>query len=191
MLSSLNLLDALILITLGWNLIRGFNKGFVEEVISILGIVFSIYVAYFYAPKLSYLLLKSSSPAVIVLTGFFTFLLLFSVSKLISSFIDSKVSKTSLGFLNNLLGTLFGILRGVLISSLLVFSISVLFPKSYLVKKSSLGALFVPVINYSFSLLDGDVEKSWKEKWKLAEPVLVKNWEKFKGELLRRGGARG
>ncbi len=191
MLNSLNLLDALILITLGWNLIRGFNKGFVEELLSILGIVLSVYAAYLYAPKLSYLLLKTKASTVIVLTGFTVFLFLFSIFKLISSFIDSKVSKSSLGFLNNLLGTLFGVLRGVLFSSLFVFAISALFPESYLVKKSSLGGLFVPVINYSFKLLDGEVEKKWKENWKSAAPVLTKNWDRFKEELLHRGGARG
>ena len=38
-----NVLDGLIVITLGWNFIRGFNKGFIEEILSLTGIVISLF----------------------------------------------------------------------------------------------------------------------------------------------------
>jgi len=43
---TLNSLDGLIIVTLGWNFIRGFTKGIVEEVISIAGIGLNVYLAY-------------------------------------------------------------------------------------------------------------------------------------------------
>ncbi|WP_457677670.1 CvpA family protein [Thermovibrio sp.] len=182
--STLNVLDALIIVILGWNIIRGFNKGFVEEVISLIGIGASIYAAYRLAPTVTKYLVKNPDSTTLALTGFFIYLICFFISKYLAYLIEGKVAETSLGALNRLLGFLFGVVRGLVISAIVVFLVALVSPKSYLIKKSSLGGITVPVVDEAFKVFDGKVEKSWKKSWKAARERLIKNFYEFKKGLL-------
>ncbi len=172
-LTTLNVLDGLIIIIIGWNLIRGFNKGFVEEILSIIGIVISIYIAYIFAPQIAKLLVNRPDQTTVILSGIFLFVLSFAVSKYVAFHLNRKINETAMGILNNILGFFFGILRGWLLASIAVFLVAVLTPDGYLIKKSSLGGLAVPVIDRSLQFLP------IKDKKK--DPIL-KNW--FKAEKL-------
>ncbi len=172
-LTTLNVLDGLIIIIIGWNLIRGFNKGFVEEILSIIGIVISIYIAYIFAPQIAKLLVNRPDQTTVILSGIFLFVLSFAVSKYVAFHLNRKINETAMGILNNILGFFFGILRGWLLASIAVFLIAVLTPDGYLIKRSSLGGLAVPVIDRSLQLLP--------LKDKKEDPIL-KNW--FKAEKL-------
>lgn len=172
-LTTLNVLDGLIIIVIGWNLIRGFNKGFVEEIISIIGIIVSIYAAYIFAPQVAKLLIPRPDQTTVILSGIFIFAVFFTVSKYVAFHINRKINETALGIINNVLGFFFGIIRGWLLASIVVFLVAVLTPDGYLIKRSSLGGIAVPVIDKSLEFLPLKDKKS--------DPIL-KNW--FKAEKL-------
>lgn len=170
-LTTLNVLDGLIIIILGWNLIRGFNKGFIEEIISITGIIISLYAAYLFAPQVARLLVSRPDQTTVIVSGIFIFLISFVISKYIAFHINRKVNETAIGIVNNVLGFFFGIIRGWILASIAVFLIAVLTPDGYLIKKSSLGGLAVPVIDKSLQFLPLKNKKN---------DLILKNW--FKAE---------
>jgi len=177
-LTTLNVLDGLIIVTLAWNFIRGFNKGFVEEVISIIGIVISIYASYKLAAPFAGLITRKAELGEVVLSGVFLFLIFFLITKYVAFYINKRVHRSSLGFLNNILGFLFGIIRGVIISSIFVFGVAVASPQSYLIKKSSLGGLAVPVVDRALKILPLKQKKEdpLLKRWRKAEGILWKNF---------------
>jgi len=172
-LSTLNVLDGLIILIIGWNLIRGFNKGFIEEIISIIGIVASLYLAYIFAPTAAKLMVNRPDQMITIISGVFIFAISFIVSKYVAFHFNRRINETVLGIFNNILGFLFGIVRGWLLASIAVFLIAILTPDGYLIKRSSLGGLAVPVIDKTLKLLPLKNERN---------DIILKNW--FKAEKL-------
>lgn len=185
--STLNVLDALILLILGWNIIRGFNKGFVEEVFSLIGILVSIVIAYKLAPVVAVKLAGTTDTTTLALSGFFIYLIFFTVFKFLAYHFEKKTAESSLGLINSLLGFLFGVFRGIVIAAIVVFFVAIVSPDGYLIKRSSLGGLTVPVVDKAMEILDGKVEKSWRKNWEVAKTYLTKNFEEFKERLLPGG----
>ncbi len=184
----MNVLDALIIVILGWNLIRGFNKGFVEEVVSLIGIAASLVLSYKLAPIVANFLVNKPDPQTMVLTGFFIYLIFFAVAKYVAFLIERRTKNSPFGRLNSLLGFFFGIFRGILLASIVVFVVAIVSPDSYLIKKSSLGGLSVPIIDKTLKVLDGKVEKHWRKNWQIARTYLIKNFQEFKEGILPAAG---
>ena len=177
-LSTLNVLDGLIIIILGWNLIRGFNKGFIEEILSITGIILSIYLSYQLATPVASLVVKKADQTTTLISGIFLFSILFFLTKYIAFHLNKKLNETALGILNNILGFLFGIVRGWLLASVAVFLVAALSPDGYLIKRSSLGGLAVPLIDQIVNILPMKNKKNdpLLKNWKRAEKTLWKNF---------------
>ena len=116
----LNVLDGLVIITIGWNFVRGFNKGFVEEILSLVGIVASIVIAFYASSPIAGQLLPSGDSTSVVVIGIALFLSSFLIFKYIASSLNRKLAKTSLGIVNYLLGVLFGLFRGYAIAAIIV-----------------------------------------------------------------------
>ncbi|RKQ61616.1 membrane protein required for colicin V production [Thermovibrio guaymasensis] len=186
--TTMNVLDALIIVILGWNLIRGFNKGFVEEVVSLIGIAASLVLSYKLAPIVANFLVNKPDSKTMVLTGFFIYLIFFAVAKYVAFLIERRTKDSPFGRLNSLLGFFFGIFRGILLASIVVFAVAIVSPDSYLIKKSSLGGLSVPIIDKTLKVLDGKVEKHWRKNWQIAKAYLIKNFQEFKKEILPAAG---
>ena len=178
----LNVLDGLIVITLGWNLIRGFNKGFVEEILSLIGIVISLFLALNFSHHIANLLLSTKQPdsTTIAIVGFGIYLISFLVFKYFAFSINKQLQKTPFGMLNNLLGFLFGIFRGVAIASIFVLGIAFIAPESYLIKKSYLGGLTVPIIDKALTFMPEKTRKQLESNWRIARSYLIENLEEWK-----------
>ncbi|ADU97219.1 CvpA family protein [Thermovibrio ammonificans] len=180
-LPTMNVLDGLIIIILGWNLIRGFNKGLVEELLSLSGMVVSLYGAYKLTPFVAKKLVGYADPTTLLFTGAVVYTVLYLVAKYFASLIDRKVRKTALNFINNVLGFFFGIFRGYFIAAVIVFIVAVISPDGYLIKRSSLGGMTVPLINKALEYLP-DMNKKVLRNWRIAEGYLVRNWYRLIGK---------
>jgi membrane protein required for colicin V production len=187
-LPSFNVLDGLIVITLGWNFIRGFNKGFTEEILSLIGIVMSLFLAFNLSHHLAGLLLSTKHPdsTTVAIVGSGIYFVSFLVFKYFAFSINRQLRKTPFGMLNNLLGFLFGIFRGIAIASIFVLGIAFIAPESYLIKKSYLGGLTVPVIDpvidKALAFMPKKNRKQLENNWKIARSYLIKNLEEWKNE---------
>ncbi|WP_297446308.1 CvpA family protein [Desulfurobacterium sp.] len=176
----LNLLDAVLVIILGWNFFRGFNKGAIEEILSIAGIGISIFIAVKSAHVVAAKFVPDPDAPTIIMTGFVIYGILFLISKYIAFTLNSIYSKGFLGLLNNLLGFLFGIFRGILLASIFLLFIGATMPDSYLIKTSYLGGFFAPVTDIVVSLLPEKAKKKVEKNWKTAEAILLKNRKAWK-----------
>ncbi|WP_022846908.1 MULTISPECIES: CvpA family protein [unclassified Desulfurobacterium] len=176
----LNLLDAVLVIILGWNFFRGFNKGAIEEILSIAGIGISIFIAVKSAHVVAAKFVSDPDAPIIIMTGFVIYGILFLISKYIAFTLNSLYSKGFLGLLNNLLGFLFGIFRGILLTSIFLLFIGATMPDSYLIKTSYLGGFFAPVTDIVVSLLPEKAKKKVEKNWKTAEAILLKNRKAWK-----------
>ncbi|MGA1978499.1 MAG: CvpA family protein [Bacteroidales bacterium] len=116
----MNWIDFGILIVLGLALIRGFSNGFVKEIASLLALILGIWGA-----------IKFSGYTEVKLdewfringqyTGIISFIVTFGIIVVIVHFIgvlaDKLVSAISLEFLNRILGMAFGVLKAILLLS--------------------------------------------------------------------------
>jgi membrane protein required for colicin V production len=116
----MNWIDLVIVILLGLSVIAGFTNGFVKEVASlaalILGIWGAIKFSTFTAAKL-YDWFDMSGQYVGIIAFLVTFMVIVVIIHFIGIIADKFIDAISLGFLNRILGMVFGLLKSVLILS--------------------------------------------------------------------------
>lgn len=116
----MNWIDLVIVILLGLSVIAGFTNGFVKEVASltalILGIWGAIKFSTFTAAKL-YDWFDMSGQYVGIIAFLVTFIVIVVIIHFIGIIADKFIDAISLGFLNRILGMVFGLLKSVLILS--------------------------------------------------------------------------
>ncbi|MEO2068032.1 MAG: CvpA family protein [Desulfurobacteriaceae bacterium] len=177
----LNALDAVILVALLWNIIRGFSKGVIEEIMSILGIIISIVLALNLHRPVATLLLKTENydPSAGIIVGFVIYLVSFLIFKYIAFNLTKLIKLTPLGIFNNILGLLFGIVRGLAIASIFVLGTAMVSPENYLIKKSHLGGITVPLIDKAISLMPKSTREHLEENWSIAREYLLENFKEW------------
>jgi membrane protein required for colicin V production len=109
--------DWILLAVLGLSLLLGMWRGIVHEVLSLVGWVAAFYVSQMYAPlAAAWLPMEGSSQMLRYAAGFVVvFIAVLVVTVLVSWVVKKLVSAVGLGPLDRLLGSLFGLLRGVVI----------------------------------------------------------------------------
>ena len=116
----MNYIDIIIIIILAFAMIRGFINGFVKEVASlaalILGIWGAIRFSSFTAAKL-YDYFDMTGKYVGIIAFIVTFLIIVVIIHFIGLLVDKLMEAVALGFINKLLGIAFGLLKSVLIMS--------------------------------------------------------------------------
>jgi membrane protein required for colicin V production len=119
----MNYIDAIIIVILGLGMVRGFINGFVKEVASLLALILGIWGAIkfsgFTAGKL-YDYFDLSGKYVGIVSFLITFAIIVVIIHFIGLLIDKLVDAVSLSFINRLLGIVFGLLKSVLILSVVL-----------------------------------------------------------------------
>ncbi|MBR0246001.1 MAG: CvpA family protein [Bacteroidales bacterium] len=137
----MNTLDIVILILFIPGIIRGITKGFMEQAISLAGIVLSVYVAYHFSSYACNFIQKyiTVSETVLHILGFTaTLIAVLIVVLLLAKLFTKAVEMASLGWLNKALGFLFSILTTALVLGLLAIVFDTLNVKFGLVKSNIL-----------------------------------------------------
>ncbi len=126
----LNNVDVIILIGIALSMLVAFIRGFVKEMLSILGLVFFIALSAYLAPVLlpwmnQYIESKTLSYVVIVLSimAIFYAVWIISTDKLIA-----KIRTSTLSFMDRLFGLLFGFLRAILILGFCFLVVKIILP---------------------------------------------------------------
>jgi len=119
----MNLLDAFVAIWLCLGLIKGYRNGFFVELASLISIMLGIYVAirFSFITK-SYLEKEVSCDSKTLQVAAFalTFIIVIIVVSCLAKAFTSIANFASLGFLNNFLGAFIGLLRTILVVSILL-----------------------------------------------------------------------
>ena len=113
----LSAVDWILLAVLGLSLLLGLWRGIVQEVLSLAGWVAAFYVSQMYAPMAAaWLPMEGSSQMLRYAAGFVVvFVAVLIATVLVSWVVKKLVSAVGLGPLDRLLGSLFGLMRGVVI----------------------------------------------------------------------------
>ncbi len=110
-------IDWILLAALSLSMLLGFWRGLVQEVLSLAGWVAAFFISQIYAPKAADLLpLQGSSEMLRYAAGFVTvFVLVLIATMTISWLVKNFLSVVGLGLVDRMLGSLFGLLRGMVI----------------------------------------------------------------------------
>ena len=120
----MNYLDIIILCILGILIIHGIWKGFILSLATLVALVLGIWAAIHFSGYISTFLVKIFHPSGAWLTIFsyiLTFLLVVLVIILIARLLEKVVKTVGLGIPNRIIGGLFGLLKGILVVSFLLF----------------------------------------------------------------------
>jgi len=120
----MNTLDILILIPLIWGLYKGFSKGLIIELASIVALILGIWGATTFSDKTANYLKGTfdMQPAHLSLLAFtLTFIIIIILIMLFAKILTGLVDIVALGIVNKILGALFGAFRYALLISILLF----------------------------------------------------------------------
>lgn len=148
----MNYLDIIIIIPVLWSIYKGFTKGFVIEVASVGALLLGIYGSIKFSGFASSFISDNTdlSESYVPIVSFaVTFLVIVIGVKLLANLIDKLVKAVALGFFNRIGGAAFGVVKSVLILSVVLVILNHIDEKvSFIpkhVKEDSL--LFEPVLN--------------------------------------------
>jgi membrane protein required for colicin V production len=175
----MNPFDIFIIIVVGYSLIRGLFRGLVKEVSSIIGVLGGFYAAYSYYPMvaklLSGLIVNSSY------LNIFSFLIIFC-SVLIVISILGVVTKyllnvAFLGWVDRACGLGFGLIKGILIVTVLFIILTSFLPKGApFIKKSVLAPHAIWISEKMVSVVPKEMKKNFfdkldefKKAWKISK----------------------
>ncbi len=120
----MNLIDIVIIIVLIWFAVSGYRKGLIVSLASLAALVLGIYVAMYFSDITAGLIqdiFAFDSKYLMIIAFVVTFVLVVALVITVGRIVEEFVDLLLLGFLNKLSGALFGILKGALILSLIIW----------------------------------------------------------------------
>jgi membrane protein required for colicin V production len=151
---SINILDVIIIIPLILWARQGYRKGFVVSVASFAALFLGIYFAFFFSDFAAGLLIEhfTIDPEYVALASFIVTLVVviagvLLVGNLVQKFIDALM----LGFLNKAAGAVFGLLKGALYLSILIWALNYFDPGQGIIKQKYRDGsmLYAPVASFA------------------------------------------
>jgi len=119
----MNFLDIIILIPMLWGAYKGFTKGFVSELSTLVALSLGIWGAIHFASFVADFLINSfnmSDKYVPIISFAITFILIVIAVHFVAKLINKLIKAVSLNFINKLAGAAFGILKFGLIISIII-----------------------------------------------------------------------
>lgn len=171
----MNPFDTIIIIILGYCLIRGFFRGLIKEISSIIGVLGGFYVGHMYYLEIARPLSAwISNPAYAKILGFMLlFCGVFIFVSIIGVIIKYLMNIAFLGWVDRICGVLFGIAKGVLITSVLLMILTTFLPKGTPMIKDSLLA---PQVSRVSEIMAQLVSKEMKQEFSTKIMELKKIW---------------
>ena len=172
----MNPFDILIVIIFGFCLIRGFFRGFIKEVSSIIGVLGGFYAAYTYymdfAKLLSGWILDKSY--LYIISFLIIFCGVFLIISIVGVVIKYILNIAFLGWIDRICGAGFGIIKATLITSVLLIALTTFLPKGAPIVKGSMLSPHVSVISEKMAkVIPKDMKhqfvskiKEFKRAWK-------------------------
>ena len=120
----MNLIDSICLIILIYGSYKGFKNGIVSEVLSFFGILLGIYLSkkyYLVVDEYLVTVFDSTNQLVSLISVILIFTLTIILSKILSKVITKALNIMALGLLNKLIGSVFGLLKYLLILCIITF----------------------------------------------------------------------
>jgi membrane protein required for colicin V production len=151
----MNPLDVVIIIIIGYGLIRGIFRGMVKEISSIIGVFAGFYAAYSYYPLVSDIMEDwiTNVSFLNILSFMLIFCVIFFVISILGVIIKYLMHVASLGWMDRLLGASLGFAKAILIVSIILVALTAFLPKGAPIIKTSLLSPHVTVISEKLAQL--------------------------------------
>jgi len=173
----MNPLDMVIIVILGYCLVRGIFRGLVKEISSIIGVLAGFYAAYSYYPLLAKPLARwiSNTPYLNILSFMIIFCVIFILISILGIIIKYLLNIAFLGWVDRICGAGFGFIKGILLVSVVLISLTAFLPKGAPIIKNSLlsphvtliSEKMVKVVSKDMKLLYEAKAKEFKKAWKI------------------------
>lgn len=121
----MNFLDILIALPLGYLIYKGYRRGLIFELASLVGIVFGSVLAVRFAHWLSALVGLDGDNAYLI-SFFVIFVLVIVLSLFLARVVERFVKLVHVGAVNNLAGALFGLLKGICIVGVIIYYVAII-----------------------------------------------------------------
>ena len=173
----MNSFDIIVSIIFSFCLIRGIFRGLVKELSSIIGVLTGYYAAYSYYPHVAKIL-SQWIPVVAYskLIGFLViFIGIFLIISILGVIIKYLMSISFLGWADRISGGVFGLIKGLLIASVLFIVFTTFLPKNASIVKDSIVA---PYVSRASTVMVKIVKKDMKHEFAEKIDSLKKAWKK-------------
>ena len=174
----MNLFDILIIIILLYCLVRGIFRGLLKEMSSLVGVLGGFYAAYTYYHEVGKLLNRwiADPNYVNILSFLLVFICVFLIISIIGIIIKYILKIVFLGWVDRVFGAVFGILKGILIASVLLIVFTAFLPdSSNIIKTSKTSHYLAGISNKMIKVTPKDLKREYQKKIKDIEKV----WEKI------------
>lgn len=172
----MNLLDILIGLPLVWAIYKGFTKGLIIEIATLLALILGIYGAIHFSDFTADFIRNRfdyDSNYMGIIAFISTFILIVIILNVVGKMLNSLVEAVALGMINRLLGVAFGLIKGIIIMSIVVYFVNFLDKKIDFIsqEKKENSLFYLPMVQISetlFDIFDSDFDNT---KNKLKEKV--------------------
>ncbi len=173
----MNPFDVVIITVICFGLIRGIFRGLVKELSSIIGVLAGFYGAYTYYESLTKPLSRwISDIAYLNITSFMIlFCAVFLLISIIGVIIKYLLNISFLGWVDRICGALFGSTKGILIATVLMFTLTAFLPGgSPVIKNSSLAPHLTIIAENMAKVVSNNTKQEFlkkieglKKSWKI------------------------
>jgi membrane protein required for colicin V production len=173
----MNPFDIFIIIVLGYSIVRGLFRGLVKEASSIIGVLGGFYAAYSYYPMLAKLLsgLIVNSSYLNILSFLIIFCGVLIIISMLGVVVKYLLNVAFLGWVDRICGFGFGLIKGVLIITVLFIILTAFLPKGApLIKESVLAPHAVWISEKLVHAVPNEMKKDFfgkleefKKAWKI------------------------
>ena len=173
----MNQFDILIIIIFGFCLIRGFFRGFIKEISSIIGVLGGFYAAYTYYMEFATLLSGwiSDKSYLYIVSFLIVFCGVFLIISIVGVVIKYILNIAFLGWIDRICGAGFGIIKATLIASVLLIALTAFLPKGAPIVKDSMLSPHVSFISEKMAKV---IPKDMKHQFVSKIEELKKDWKK-------------
>ncbi|SLM29023.1 putative colicin V production protein-like protein [Desulfamplus magnetovallimortis] len=178
----MNLFDVFVVIVLSFCLIRGYFRGFIREISSIVGVVAGFYAAHTYYIMLASYLANWVDLGVYgnIISFILLFCVIFSLTSLIGHLIRLLLNVAFLGWVDGSCGVLFGALKGFLVISVAFIILTALLPGGASLIENSRTAPYVAHLSEMTAIF---ASKELKGEFRIKFDKMKAFWEKQKGTI--------
>ncbi len=172
----MNILDILIAVIVGFCLIRGIFRGIIKELTSIVGVFVGFFVAFSYYPIVAHVLSRFivNKSFLNIVSFFLAFTVLFLAVGLVGVVLKHLFKAFALGWADRVFGATLGLVKAVLIVSVLLVPLTTFLPQKSHVIRDSFLAPYVSIISEKMVAIVptemkkkfGDNVKALREAWK-------------------------
>jgi membrane protein required for colicin V production len=163
----MNPFDVFIIIVLGYSLVRGLFRGLVKEVSSIFGVLGGFYAAYSYYPAVAKILggLVINPSYLNILSFLIIFCSVLIIISILGVVIKYLLNVAFLGWIDRLCGVCFGLIKGILIVTVLFIILTTFLPKGApIIKKSVLAPHVIWISEKMVNLVSEEMKRDFVSK---------------------------